>query len=77
MICQCGADITDPVRRFGDPMQPVCWECYSRQVFEDEARRPERPTLDNPYMMPLTQPANRDILDAQERTDPAANRGAQ
>ncbi len=68
ILCQCGADITDPVRQYGDPMDPVCWECYTGDVLEDEERSPERPTLSNPYMLPLTQHAESDILDVQERS---------
>jgi hypothetical protein len=53
MICQCGTDISDPLRQFGPREEPLCWDCYSGEVLPEECdRRPERPTLDNPYMLP-------------------------
>jgi hypothetical protein len=42
MNCQCGADITDPVKRFGPPPNPMCWDCYSDPGLDTDERRNNR-----------------------------------
>jgi len=32
LCAECGADITDPVRQFGDADAPLCWACYSGEA---------------------------------------------
>jgi hypothetical protein len=49
MICQCGTDISDPLRQFGPREEPLCWDCYSGEVLpEDEERK--SPTTWQPWI---------------------------
>jgi hypothetical protein len=39
MICQCGTDISDPLRQFGPREEPLCWDCYSGETLPEDERR--------------------------------------
>lgn len=41
IVCRkCGKRLPDPASRYGPALAPLCWECYSRQRFDDEDDEP-------------------------------------